>query len=268
MDQPQGGLFIRDGHRFVPQPIAAGPWDPGALHGGPPASLVGRLILDHEPGDASWFLARLSVELVRPVPMAPLEVAITVRRPGRRVQLLDAVVTAPDGTEVLWARGLRLVQQDNGLDESQVPQPQREPTPPPGSYPIWTSELALPWPAFSGAYEMRIVHGTPFSEPGPAAVWSRLLLPLIDGEPIHPLDRVITLADFPNGFGNAVPFEQYVYINPDLTVSLHRLPAGEWVLLDAHMYARSTGHGSSVGVLVDELGPIGTASQSLLITAR
>jgi hypothetical protein len=75
-------------------------------------------------------------------------------------------------------------------------------------------------------------------------------------------------ADFPNGFGNSVPFDRFAYINPDLTVSLHRLPAGEWVLLDAVMHPRSTGHGTAGGALADEHGVLGTTVQSLLISAR
>jgi hypothetical protein len=262
------GVFTLDGGRWVPSAIATGPWDRGALHGGPPTALVGRLMLAHEPGDTSWFLARLTVELIKPVPPEPLQVAIELRRPGRRVQLLDAVVTTPDGTEVLWARGLRLAQADNGLDEATVPLPDPPALPDPASCPVWAFDTPIEWPTFGEAFEFRLSKGKPFRELGPAAVWARLRLPVIAGEPIHPLDRVLSLADFPNGFGNAVPFEEFAYINPDLTVSLHRLPDGEWVLLDAHMHPRSTGHGTSGGRLADEHGVLGSAAQSLLISAR
>ena len=234
-------IFTPDGDRWVPNAIAAGPWDPGSLHGGPPTALVGRLMLEHDPGDTAWFLARLTVELIRPVPLAPLTVQIENRRPGRRVQLLDAVITGPDGTEVLWARGLRLAQIPNGIVEADVPTAEAPERPDPTSCPLWRFDTPIGWVAFGEAYEFRLVHGTPFRELGPASVWARLEHPLIEGQPIHPLDRVLTLADFPNGFGNAVPFDRFAYINPDLTVSLHRLPEDEWVLLDAHMNARATG---------------------------
>ncbi len=268
LDLDVDAVFVPDGERWVPTAIAAGPWDRAALHGGPPSALVGRLMLDHEPGDTAWFLARLTVELIRPIPMAPLHVRITVPRPGRRVQLLDAVITDPDGTEVLWARGLRLAQSPNGVDETAVPLPDPPALPAPTSRPLWRFDSPIGWQSFGDAFEFRLVQGTPFRELGPASLWARLLLPLLAGQEIHPLDRVLALADFPNGFGNAVPFEQFAYINPDLTVSLHRLPAGEWVLLDAHMYPRATGHGASGGTLADEQGVLGTATQSLLITPR
>jgi hypothetical protein len=266
LDEP--GIFEPDGGRWVPTAIATGPWDARALHGGPSAALVGRMILEHEPGDTAWFLSRLTVELIRPVPGVPLTVAIEPRRLGRRVQLLDAVVTDPDGTEVLWARGLRLAQKDNGLDEATVVGPELPPYASPAESEPWAFDNPIGWRTFGEAFEFRLAAGTPFRELGPAAVWSRLRLPLLAGQPIHPLDRALTLADFPNGFGNSVPFDRFAYINPDLTVSLHRLPEDEWVLLDAAMHPRSTGHGTAGGPLIDARGVLGSAAQSLLISPR
>lgn len=262
------GIYERDGSRFVPAAIAAGPWDRRAQHGGAPTALLGRLQLEHEPGEQTWFLGRLTVELIRPVPLAPLTVRTGVRRPGRRVQVLDSVVTDPDGTEVMWARGVRVAEQDNGLDEAAVPGPPPPTFPAPETCSPAALDLPIPWPSFGEAFELRLAHGTPFMELGPAAVWARLRVPVFAGEEIHPLDRALTLADFPNGFANSVPFDRFQYINPDLTVSLHRLPLSEWVLLDAEMHPRSTGHGTADGTLHDEHGPIGSCLQTLLISAR
>src|SRR3546814_4763493 len=83
----------------------------------------------------------------------------------------------------------------------------------------WSSDVCS-----SDLYEFRLVAGAPFTELGPATVWGRLKLPLLAGQEIHPLDRVLTLADFPNGIGNSVAFDRFAYINPDLTVALHRQP--------------------------------------------
>src|SRR4051812_45126700 len=65
-------LFEPDGERIVPTGLARGPWDPGALHGGPVAALVGRAAEAHE-GDgsgrgAAQRVVRLTVDLVRPCP--------------------------------------------------------------------------------------------------------------------------------------------------------------------------------------------------------
>ena len=96
------GMFDADADVFVPAPIAAGPWSTKALHGGVPAGLVGRMIDRWENSDDQWRLTRLTVELLRPVPMAPLRVAIEPRRLGRRIQVLDAVLL--DQTETARRR--------------------------------------------------------------------------------------------------------------------------------------------------------------------
>ena len=63
-------IFLPDGPRFVPTELARGPWTPEAQHGGPPAALLART-LEREPGAEGMLVARLTVELLRPVPIAP-----------------------------------------------------------------------------------------------------------------------------------------------------------------------------------------------------
>ena len=57
--------------------------------------------------------------------------------------------------------------------------------------------------------------------------------PLVAGEEPTPLQRVLIAADSGNGISSTLDFRRYLFINVDLTVHLHRLPAGEWVCLDA-----------------------------------
>src|SRR3546814_13615770 len=100
----------------------------------------------------------------------------------------------------MWARGLRLAQSPNGIDEAALPTPERPQRPAPTTLPSWRLESALGsamgWRSFGEAYEFRLVAGAPFTELGPATVWGRLKLPLLAGQEIHPPDRVLTLADF------------------------------------------------------------------------
>src|SRR4051795_972071 len=94
-------LFRIAGEVVEPTELARGPWGPNALHGGPTAALLARAVERHDPGPAS-FVARLTVELLQPVPIAPLRLAVRTARPGRNVQTLDAAVFAGD---VEGARG-------------------------------------------------------------------------------------------------------------------------------------------------------------------
>ena len=84
--------------------------------------LAGRYLAEHGAGDA-FHLARLTVELVRPVPLVPLTVDIRETRPGRRIQLLDLVLRDEQDTELVYARGMRIARGDNGLDESLLDMP-------------------------------------------------------------------------------------------------------------------------------------------------
>src|SRR5690349_1903169 len=107
-------LFVRDSadsSLFHPTELTRGPWSPAAQHGGPPSALLAMVLEAHddekaprrpEGSDDAMFVARLTVELLKPVPLAPLVVRVNVERPGRKVQLLSASLNA-DGKEVARA---------------------------------------------------------------------------------------------------------------------------------------------------------------------
>ena len=114
----------------MPTDRARGPWSPNALHGGPVAALVARAAESY-PGDEDFQLTRVTLELLRPVPMTPLGVTSRVAKPGRTVQLVDTVVEA-DGVEVAWARALRIRRaSDDRRVEPTVPEDDA-PAPPDG----------------------------------------------------------------------------------------------------------------------------------------
>ena len=264
------GLFERDGSRFHPTEACRGPWDPDAMHGGPPTALMGRLALEHQPGDTEWFVSRLTSELLRPVPLETLHARVEVRRPGRRLQLIDVSLSGPDGTEVCAARVLRMAVADNGLDETALPVAGPPDVTPPedcGTYDL-TARHEPGTVMFGGMVDVRPAEGNFFETPGPGQSWFRLRVPTFIGEEIHPLDRACTAADFPNAVSSVLTADEHLFINPDLTVHLHRLPVGEWVLLSARSHVRRSGYGTAAGVLWDQDGQIGTAVQSLLVAPR
>ena len=115
--------------------------------------------------------------------------------------------------------------------------------------------------------EYRFAAGS-FLEPGPATTWLRMRHPLLAGEEPSPLQRVLIAADTGNGISTALDFRRYLFINVDLTVHLHRLPAGEWVCLDAVTVPEPNGVGLTDTMLLDERGPIGRAAQTLLVAER
>jgi hypothetical protein len=256
-------IFLPDGPRFIPTELARGPWSPEAQHGGPPAALLARA-LAREPADGDMLVARLTVELLRPVPIAPLTVATRVERRGRKVQLLGASLHAGD-VEVARATALR-------IRRAALPVPAdlpRSPTPPAPAagvdgQPPWAA--ALGYAAFHNeGVEHRFVAGS-FASAGPATDWIRLRVPLVAGEETPPLARVAAAADFGNGVSWTLSrLDGWGFINPDLTLYLYRVPVGEWICLDAVTHVASEGVGLAESRLFDEVGGIGRALQSLLL---
>jgi hypothetical protein len=255
-------IFLREADLFLPTPLARGPWTPDAQHGGAPSALLARAVERFEDGERT-FVARLTIELLRPVPIAPLGVRTRFVRPGKKVQLVEATLLAGD-SEVARCTALR-------MRRSAVPVPAGLPTlaPPPGpesghaSQPPWAQS---DYEAFHNrGVEHRFVAGT-FVEPGPATDWIRLRVPLVAGEKTSPLCRVAAAADFGNGVSWVLSRSHgYGFINPDLTIYLQRYPDGEWVCLDAATHVGPQGTGIAESQLFDERGPIGRSVQSLLV---
>ena len=96
----------------------------------------------------------------------------------------------------------------------------------------------------------------------------RMRVPLVEGEEPTPLQRVLIAADSGNGISGTLDYTRYLFINVDLTVHLHRLPADEWVHLDAVTIPEPTGIGLADTVIGDRRGRIGRALQTLLVRER
>lgn len=262
-------IFATDGlHRYRPSELAVGPWDPTALHGGPPCALVAgeleRAIAEADLG-TEFFPARFTAELVRPVPVGDLTVSTTIRRPGRKICLADATLCTDDGTVVVVAtlQGIRRRGFDHGKTDLTA-----TPDGPATGTGLAAATLDGP-PSFHRAgVEHRMVSGTSFEATGPATDWIRLAVPLVAGRDTTPLERVIAAADFGNGVSKLFDMGEALFINPDLTVHLHRLPVGEWVCLDAVTRLGDDGVGLAESLLFDEAGPIGRATQSLLVEPK
>lgn len=256
-----------DANTYLPTARARGPWDKGALHGGPVAALMARAVEREQEGQG-LHVARLTSELLRPVPVAPLRVSTTVLRPGRKVQLTGASVSVVEtGAEV--ARLVALSIRDASVDMPDLREADRlEPAPPRGqaqSRPKFDQE----WEAFHNeGVEMRFTSGF-FGEAGPVTVWMRLCQPIVEGEEPSSVQRVASHADFGNGVSSVVPWTDYLFINPDLTIHLARPPQGEWICLEARsMLSPEDGMGMAECALYDEHGRIGRSVQSLLVDRR
>jgi hypothetical protein len=257
-------FYERDGDLFRATGLTRGPWDPGAQHAGPPSALLA-YALEGLPESDDFQVGRVTFEILGPVPIAPVRVQARVVRPGRRVQMLEAELSDVEGEVLMRARAWRI-----RTGEVEVPAEAIVATDPPlppeqaaetDFFPTGEQE------GYHSAMEVRFVSGG-WLDPGPATVWLRMRPSLVAGEEPTPLQRTLVVADVGNGVSASLDFRRFLFINVDLTVQLERMPAGEWICVDAVTLPQPTGVGTAESVLYDRQGRIGRGLQTLLISDR
>lgn len=254
-------IYRVDGDRVVTSPNAAGPWDPGMQHGSAPAALAvwaAEAIPTREPMQ----IARVTIDLMRPVPVAPLTLATEVLREGRKIQLC-AVRLYADGVLTVGATVLKIKTQVLTLP-SDVADPPLE-LPGPDQSRVDPANFSNS--PFVTGISLRAARGR-FGVPGPGAIWYRVDRPMVEGSAISQAMRAVVASDFCNGTSAALDFRQWTFLNADLTVSLAREPVGEWILVDAESWIGPEGAGLAMARLADSRGYFGRAIQSLVIEKR
>lgn len=250
-----------DGSRFHATGSTTGPWYADAQHVGPPSALLTRA-MERLPGGSSLQLARVTVEVLGPVPAGEVEVGAEVERPGRSIELVAAQMSA-GGRTVLRARGWRLATNDT----TGVAAGQADPLPPPAEATPQTGRAEGWLPGFLDAVEWRWLTGGPLGS-GPGTAWLRQRVPLVAGEKPTPVQRLMVAADCANGVAARLDVREWLFVNTELTVHLHRTPVGEWIGVDATTVVGPTGAGTVSAVLHDEHGHTGRSAQALIVRPR
>lgn len=251
-----------DGQRFRATFSTTGPWFADVQHVGPPSALLVRALERCDPRPDAM-IARVTVEVLGPVPAGEVTVRAEVERPGRGIALLAAEMTA-GGRAVLRARAWRLALGDTAA----VATPGDEAPLPPAEELRAREEHPPGWlPGFIDALEWRWVAGG-LGEPGPGAVWTRPRVPLVEGAEASPLQRLMLVADSGNGAAAPLDVREWLFVNTELTVHLYRPPAGEWLGVAARTTVGPQGVGTVVGILHDADGPVGRSAQCLVIRRR
>ncbi|MDQ6771668.1 MAG: thioesterase family protein [Candidatus Dormibacteraeota bacterium] len=258
-----GAFYDWDGERYMPTMATVSPWNAGSQHGGPPSALLAT-ILDEAFGGPEVRLAHLTVDFLRPIPRRPLTVAAQMLRPGRRVRLSEATLTVAGETEVVviaraWHVGTgRSPETPDGLGPKPTPVPEAQEQ----RYFFGLTE----W-GYGEAIEWRFVEGG-YGAPGPAAVWTRLRIPLLADRPLTGLQRLLTVADSANGLSSPLPFQEWLFVPTAIAITLERHPETEWTYLDARTHIGPDGLGLTRAGLADERGRLGVAVQNLYVAAR
>jgi acyl-CoA thioesterase len=247
---------------FEPTPATESPWDTSLQHGGPPSAL---LIGEIEKVTAEHGrIAEAHVDFLGVIPRKPGTVQVRTLRPGRRVRL-DAATLTVEGRVVAEARCWTIATSegaDKRVEHRAAPLPAIPQAAPDSPFPDFPESWHYPH-----AIQWRPVHGHS-GELGPAAIWTRVRVPVVDGEPATPLQRLAVVADSGNGISNELPLDDFLFVPTALQLSLHRHPVGDWILLDARTSLAGDGIGATVTELHDQSGSVGTGTQPLLVQPR
>lgn len=245
--------------------LANAGWYEQGQHGGAVAALIAGHIAAI-PTLVPMQETRFTLDLFRVIPIVPLKVEAEVIREGKRIQVIEARVEA-DGIELCRAKIQRLRLADVGLPADVTEEE-----------PDMTLPASLRTQEMSGwghgppdkvmfhrhMVEVKEVSGG-YDQPGPGSLWMRVTRPIIEGSPIIALQRLLVLADFCNGVSRPMVEPGWLFMNPDLTVNINRLPSDEWVGLQARSHYSETGQGLATGTLWDEHHYLGQSIQTLFI---
>lgn len=243
-------FFTRDGDLFAPTDICRGPWDPNSLHGRVVAGLMAHDI-ETRFIDPAFHPARLTVDLYRLPPFAPVKVESRVVRDGNRIRVVDSEFSS-GGVSLARASCILLRRTDN--PEGRV-----------WSQPVWevpAADTIKPGPVTGTRepmWDSRTIGDRGFGTFSQRRMWMRENRALIEGVELTPFLRAASACDFANPFANSSD-QGLQFVNTDITLYLHRLPEGEWVGFE--VAAHNSADGIAVGecAMYDEQGPIGRST--------
>ncbi len=258
MTAPRSFYRLVGDDRFESTSATAGPWSPQLSHGSPPAALLLRTI-EHALPRPDVRVARIAFDFLGTVAVSEVAVSAEMVRPGSRIELCRSRLaiggrTAMEATA--WRISTAPGRSPEVRDSRQVPPLPAE----------RTEQLFVDVPRFGygEALEWRFVEGR-FDRPGPSTVYTRPLIPLLEGEEVSPLGRLLLMVDSANGISAELQPSQFTFVPVELTVSVLRHPRTEWVGMSARTTLDGDGIGHTHADLFDQAGYLGTALQTLFV---
>src|SRR3954465_10545929 len=255
-----GSLYVPTDDGFLATALTIGPWDAGLQHAGPPAALLLREA-ERASGIDGGQTVRMAYDIFAPVPVGPVRVRASVVRPGRRIELVEAVLDTGDERPLMRLSAWRMRVRDDAPGGEVV-----VPVAIPGPYDsrAETAEFFTEEVAYHRALDWRFAVGS-FNSPGPAAAWTRPACDLVQGEEITPLQHLLVMTDAASGISTELDWATTTFANVDLSIALHRPPAGRWLGMGARTYLSGTGTALGLADLYDVTGRIGRATHALFV---
>jgi hypothetical protein len=208
-------------------------------------------------GGPEWMPARLTVDMYRLPDLSPVAVTTRAVREGGRLRLIEADFTSGGAP---MARAACQLLRRTANPPGRTWSPPDWDAPPPEDVPLDDQGN------LGGVWATRRISGG-FGGPWPRRLWMAEVRELIGGEPLSPFVRAALAADFTSPWANAGD-GNLAWINSDITLYLHRLPASEWIGFDVVNHQATDGVGLGECWLYDVDGSIGTCTVAALAQRR
>ena len=245
-------------NRFLGNDSTRGPWSEDACHAGPPSGLMARAVERLVPDKQ---LVRLTLDFTRPIPMGGFRIEADIRKQGRMMASCTASLFDDESRICVSASSVHLAAMDVGeMPTSNMDEPDFEQAVA-GAFP--TKGVNHSKPTFAQAVEVAYPPGET-DDPGPTTAWMRTPA-LLAGEEPSPFQRLCPLADCGNGISRNADITRASFLNPDLTIAIHRPPESQWLASRAISFWQASGLGLSQATLFDTQGVVGSAIQTLLV---
>ncbi len=234
-----------------------GAWQLDEQHIAPALGLLAHVVeLDRERrGRDDLVVARLSFDILGTVPVDEVETSVSVLRPGRTIELVEATLAHAGRRAVVLRAWLMAPGDTAALAGTPLPRiPGPDETEPWDATTVWNG-------GFIASAQVRRT----LVEPGRGQFWVTTEVPLVGGEPVSAFARAVGLLDIANGMVVRVDPREVAFPNVDLTVHFFRQPGGRWVGFDTSVSFGAVGLGLTSTVLHDEQGPVGTMAQLLTV---
>jgi hypothetical protein len=252
---PEGSLFRATAH-------AGGPWSPEMLQGSATTALMAREV-ERLATRSGFAVRRLTFDLWRPAGLSAFAVQSDMLRDGRKAKTLQ--VRLLDG-EAEIGRCTALLAAPSGASPTDpfAAAAASEPGPEAGTAP---PAFAQKWSRYFQHVSVRLIEGA-LEQPGPAAAWMCLDIPLVEGEANTPLLQAVQAADFASGVAQIVDMRQWTFINPEISLHFFRAPEGEWILVRSRTRVGDRGAGLTLATLSDRKGAFAEVLQAMTFEKR
>ena len=269
LSETKNYFFHQDEDLFTPQAVAGSPWSETMQHGGPVNAII-TLSIEAIAEQACMNIARLTIDILKPVPMKPVKVKSHYLRKGGKMAVIDTFLTVEGSDEpVASGRAVLLKARPGQKPEIDVLDPLPETRDSIASEPWIPEEFAANLPP--GLHNMIRFH--PSTNKERPIFWINGDADMLQDRPLTALEQCATTADMTTVLAARMHVLQQDIVSPEVmglmntntTIHFSRSPVGEWFGFTDPFIQVADGYGLAECAIYDEQGCVGRVAQNLIV---